>query len=100
MEPPDIAPLDMEPPDIEPLVIAALCFFLPFILSWSDMAPLDIEPLAIAPSDLALLDIAPLDMAPPDAACASAEPATPKLMNRARAAVFPKFFIGLSSKSR
>src|SRR5579859_7883239 len=53
-----------------------------------DMAPCDME------SDDPL-DMDPFDMAPPDADCASAEPATPKLMNRAKAAVFPKFFIAL-----
>jgi len=57
-----------------------------------DMEP-DIEPLAAG-----LSDMAPLDMEPPDWDCANAEPATPKLMNRARAAVFPKVFMVLSSK--
>src|SRR5258706_16074921 len=55
------------------------------------MAPFDIDPF----------DVEPLDMEPPDADCAIAAPATPKLMNRARAAVFPKIFICfLLKKSR
>src|SRR5690242_6152143 len=47
------------------------------------MEPLDIEPF----------DIEPLDIEPLDAAWASAEPAMPKLINRAKAAVLPKVFI-------
>ena len=57
-----------------------------------DMDP-DIEPLAAG-----LSDIVPLDMDPPDCDCASAAPATPKLMHAARTAVFPKVFMSLSSK--
>src|SRR5690349_4130579 len=56
------------------------------------MEPLDIEPLAAG-----LSDMAPLDMEPPDCACASAEPAIPKLITRAKAARFPKIVIVFSS---
>src|SRR6185312_10040640 len=54
------------------------------------MEPLDIEPLAAG-----LSDIDPLDIDPPDCDCASAEPAIPKLIAKAKA-VFPKIFIASS----
>jgi hypothetical protein len=88
---------DIEPLDMEPLVMAP--FFLAFILSWSiepvmesDMAPCDMDP-DIDPLAFGLSDIVPLDIEPPDWDCASAEPAAPKLTNRAKAAIFPKIFI-------
>src|SRR3954469_13814313 len=48
------------------------------------------DPLAIG-----LSDMAPLDMETPDWDCASAEPAIPKLIIKAKA-VFPKIFIASS----
>jgi len=52
-----------------------------------DMAPCDMEPFDP--------DMDPFDIEPPDAACARAEPATPKLINNAKPAIFPKVFIVL-----